>query len=306
MIIKFDRNLSTQEIYANGEELASTMGMDRDSEGNKIYTYPETEKILVAKIKNPVLMTDIHKIASMEPSIRDTIMQLLKSNTTITEYDGTALKFEQNKYPGLWGPNIDTIMMCRALHEVDLSATKLFAEAGAGSGFITKYVLENNESIERALAIDINAYSGKCIENNIQDSRLEFRNEDAKATLENNKIDTLICNPPYILRPNSVEDNAYEGLELFKYLIEKSDSYLSKKGMIISNISSISEKEALEICKNHEVETLHSMEVPLKVTNIYNNKEWLKFLLGKTGLREEHKHGYPYWHTISAVKITKK
>jgi hypothetical protein len=61
MKFSFDSNLSHQDIYATGPELAETMSKDRDAEGNRIYEYPYTQEQFVTSIENPVLMTDDYK-----------------------------------------------------------------------------------------------------------------------------------------------------------------------------------------------------------------------------------------------------
>lgn len=89
MYQKFSTDLSTQEIYANGDELALFCGKDRDEKGNKIYTYPETTKELIAVLKNPVLVSDDEAINAQ---IRDyakkiTARRLINVDKKTTEYD---------------------------------------------------------------------------------------------------------------------------------------------------------------------------------------------------------------------------
>lgn len=305
MIIKFTKDLKKQNIYANGSELASMMGMDRDKKGNKVYSYPETKTKFVATINNPVLITDTYQMFQFDPITRDTLQALFSSDKRTIEYDKTSMLFRQSKYPGLWGPNIDTMFFCKAIQNADFSETKNLGEIGAGSGFITKYILNNNSQIETALMMDINPYSGKCINEHIKDERANFQEGDAILTMKNKKFDTLICNPPYIIRPKSVEDNAYEGLGLFEEVVKTLNETLNENGKFYSVISSISEKQALKACEqaNCSVKYLDSMNVPLKVLNIYNNKDWLNHLLNNSGLREENKNGHPYWHTINLAEI---
>ena len=132
MKFAFDTFLSVQNIYATGPELAETMGKDRDAQGNKVYEYPHTQEQFVASIDHPVLMTDTHKLANIQDYIaRETVQLLLRKPMTIVEYDGLRMEFEQGKYPGVWSPNIDTLLFCRAIKNLDFSEIKTMIEVGS-------------------------------------------------------------------------------------------------------------------------------------------------------------------------------
>ena len=73
MILRFNQELTEQEIWANGAELASKMGIDKDREGNRVHDWPKDEKVRVATLKDPVLVTDNYKIGQLEPALRDTV-----------------------------------------------------------------------------------------------------------------------------------------------------------------------------------------------------------------------------------------
>ena len=49
----------------------------------------------------------------------------------------------------------------------------------------------------------------------------------------------------------------------------------------------------------------YEMEVPLKVYNVLNNKEWMDYLLER-GLKKEHRDGYDYWQTIKIVEMRRQ
>lgn len=84
-----------------------------------------------------------------------------------------------------------------------------------------------------------------------------------------------MCNPPYIPRPKAIEDNPYEGLELLIYLIKNFN-----KDLII-NVSNLADDiiDPIVAASGAKVELLDYMEVPLKVGNVLNNKEWLDYLV---------------------------
>ena len=306
MIIKFSSDLSRQEIYANADELANVMGMDRDKQGKRVYSYPKEKKARVIVFKNPALVTDAYRIAGLEPTKRDTIFKLFESPIRITEYDEVVFEFEQRKYPGVWGPNIDTLLFCRALKKMNFSDVKTIVEIGSGSGFITKYFLEKIKApkLKEGILVDFNTHAIRCSKDNINDSRVKFIVGNGVAYTKSKKFDLILCNPPYVPRPKSVDDNPYEGTGLLKYLKENVIGLLNPKGRIITNISSLCEKEINGIMKKSGVSArkLDSLVVPLKVLNILNNKKWMNYLL-KHGLKKQRKNGYDYWQKITITEI---
>lgn len=304
MIIRFNKNLTKQNFYANGEELASVMGLDKNEKGQRVYDYPTTKEIYVTTINNPVLVTDHFKIAEMDPVTRDTIFKLFESSIKITKFDGVSLDFEQKKYLGVWGPSIDTLLFCRALNKANLAGIETSIEIGAGSGFISKYLLTKKSEIKNAFLVDLNPYSISCCKDNIQDKRANFFAGNGIDFLNNKKCDLLICNPPYIPRPQSIDDNPYEGLKLLEYLIKNFRQIINPNGKFITNLSSLSKKEMEEAIKRAglKIKVLDKMTVPLKVMSVLNNKQWLKYLLAH-GLKKQRKNGYDYYHTITIVEI---
>ena len=141
MKFKFNADLSEQEIYATGPELAEIMSHDRDENGNRIYDYPHTYEEFVATIQHPVLMTDDYKFFNIPDYIaRQSVQLLLRKPMTIVEYDGVRMEFENGKYPGVWSPNIDTLFFCRGIKNLEYGDVKSIIEVGSGPGFIARYI----------------------------------------------------------------------------------------------------------------------------------------------------------------------
>jgi len=103
MILRFSKDLKKLDVYANGNELVNIMGENIDEKGNRIRSAPETAEKFVATINNPVLVTDTHQWEKFDSTTRETLHSLYASKIRITEYDGTTIRFEQGKYPGVWG-----------------------------------------------------------------------------------------------------------------------------------------------------------------------------------------------------------
>ena len=138
MIIKVSPDLKKQEIFANGNQLANIMGMDRKN-GKRILTYPDSEKVYVHTFKNPVLITDNYQISKLKPTLRDTLFSLYASPRKIFEYDGVSTIYKPS-YISVWSPSIDTVLFAKMLNEIFKKRKDLqkALEIGCGSGFLSK------------------------------------------------------------------------------------------------------------------------------------------------------------------------
>lgn len=300
MIIKISQDLKTQEYWANGVELASIMGQDRQN-GQRVLTYPDDKKVLVHKFEQPALMTDNYRIGQLAPGLRDTLFSLCASRPRLVEYDGVST-FWDDSHVSVWCPSIDTILYAKALGKLAAPGEKLKSavEIGCGSGFLSKYVLAKFSGIESILVNDINQYAVKCAMDNIKDERASFYVGDGLAKIKRQKFDLLICNAPYVPRPASIDDNPYEGIGLLNHLLHKGQDYLNPGGLLVANVSSLSKKIVLKDEPKMSMTVMEKMTVPLKVNNIINNIAWLNYLI-KNGLERDYHDGYEYWQEVSIL-----
>ena len=303
MRLTFSKDLHEQRIYAQGNELKSYLARDRDETGKRLRSLPESAEQLVACLQNPVLVTDFFKICTeiTDPSVRDTVLALYSSPVRVTEYNGTSLRFVQSNYPTVWGPSIDTLLLCQGLNN-RLEGVKTVIELGCGSGFISKYILEHAPSLERIDIVDIDQNAIRCAQDQIKDRRARFQIGNGMNYVENKMFDLVVCNPPYIPRPGSIEENPYEGVGLLHYLLTHSE-HLTTGGKVITNFSSLCEGLVNDTIRESAMtwEHLTNMTVPLKVLNVLNNANWMKYLDHK-GLHSAPKQGYNYWHTINIIE----
>jgi SAM-dependent methyltransferase len=305
VIMEFDSALATQRILAQGAELCNTLGRDRDARGGRQYTLPDDVTELVAELRDPVLMTDLDQIARLEPRVRDTVAKLYESPRKTTRYDAVELAFEQARYPGVWGPNIDTLLMCRALRRAGLADVRSAVEVGCGSGFIGLFLLKNAPRLERLTALDINPGAVACAHETLRDPRVECVQQRGEDWLRQNQVDLLVCNPPYVPRPKSVADNAYEGVDLLAFFILRGAEFLRPGGRIVVNSSSVADRVLAPLWEQSPLRCteLDRMDVPLKVLNILNNPEWMNYLTGQHGVRLGRQRGYDVWHTIKILSL---
>ena len=305
MIIEFSKGLHKEKIFGQGNELVSILAHDTDADGKRILTLPNNKKEHIITFDNPVLVTDNYKIGCLDSTLRDTIFALFKSPTVTVKYDGTVIDFEQRKYPQVWGPSIDTLYLAEILTQEYLSDVNTAAESGSGSAFLSMRLLQNAKNLETLSVIDTNKYAIRCAKDHINDERVKFSNSDAIKYLKGKKFDLIICNPPYILRPESIDDNAYEGVSMLAYLIKNTASLVNDGGRILTNISTLADSVINPLLE--ESGTIHKVlrekYVPLKVFNVLNNKKWMDYLLSEKGLKKDPHDGYDYWHTIKITEL---
>lgn len=308
MLHKFNSDLSTHEIYWQGNELPALLARDTDEDWNRVYSLPNTETQLVASFADPVLVTDNEKISQLSDyTTRNTIHTLLQQSKLVSiEYDSVKIDFEKAKYPGVWSPSIDTLFFARWLKDRDLSQYSSLIEVGSGPWFIAKYLWEKNPSLKEITLTDINPNAEKYFNENYGDKeKFSFKLGDATTYLDNNKADIVVCNPPYIARPESIDDNAYEWLYLIHYLLDNTKKFLNSNGKLFINISSLSG----DIIKNYEnswlnIQTIDTMNVPLKVMNVLNNTKWMNYLINNNLLTQKESSDHPYRQTLTLYEIS--
>jgi SAM-dependent methyltransferase len=302
MIIKVSSDLKKQDIFANGVELASVMGKDRKN-GKRVLTYSKDEEEYVCSFNNPVLMTDNYQISKLNPTLRDTLFSLYSSSSRIVEYDDVGV-FSDPSHINVWCPSIDTILFAKALKDFlkNRHDFKKVVEIGCGSGYLSKYLLKKDKKIKFILINDINPYAIKCAMDNIKDSRALFYAGDGIKKIQGQKFDLIICNPPYVPRPKSIDDNPYEGIGLLNHIVHEGQKYLNPNGVIITNVSSLCWNTVFNKKPKMKIKLLKKMKVPLKVNNILNDKKWINYLRNK-GLKKQYKKGYEYWQEINIIAL---
>lgn len=314
MYQRFNKDLTTQEIYLNGSELATIGGKDRDEQWNKVYSYPESQKELVATLNNPVLVTDHLKVIQdvTDYARQQTVLALIGKQHKITEYGDVIFDFDQQSYPSLWWPNIDTLNLCRWLWGLDLSWVKVGCEVWSGPGFISKFVVDKNPRINQRDMYDIDDGAQKYFDDHFSGKEqygvMNLTIGDATQSMQGKSYDLITCNPPYIPREWSIEDNPYEWLQLISHLIKQRKNLLNPWGKLVINISSLSNNTLNEIFNEEWIkpENLWFKKVPLKVFNTLNNKERLQNLIENYGLQTINDPGqHKYWHYISTIAIAR-
>lgn len=309
MLHKFSPDLSQDSIFAQGNELATIMAQDKDADGKRIYNHPKDASLHVIDLEKPVLVTDRYKINTITDYIkRETVFTLFESPFVTIDYDNVKMDFEKFKYPGLRSPSIDTLFFCRGLQKWDFKSYSSMIEVGSGPWFIAKYLGEKNINFKKIVLNDINASAQEYFKDHYTDPRFSFYLWDAKEYLEDQKFDIITCNPPYIPRPKSIDDNPYEWLSLPIYLIENIKNILADQGKMFINLSSLSLPIMQQFLDNPEIEVkeIDTIEVPLKVFNVLNNPVRMDYLIAEKWLKQESRDGHEYRQVLHLYEITKK
>lgn len=303
MLMQFDEPLQEQQFWACGTELCTMLGRDRDAAGGRQRDLPDDVRECVATLRDPLLVTDLARIARMEPRVRDTVAKLLETPRRVTRYGGVELAFEQRRWPTVWGPNIDTLLMCRALGREDLSQVRDVVEVGCGSGFISLFLLARVPSLRSVTLLDIDPGAVACAQESVVDPRARAEVADGRVWLRGRRVDLVVCNPPYIPRPASLGGNAYEGVDLLVHFIREAPSFLSDGGRVLVNVSSLAMPVLAPLLGGVPWRVLDRLEVPLKVLNVLNNREWMEWLVFHKGLTLRTRDGYDAWHTVDIVEL---
>jgi len=316
MLMKISPDLTKQEIWAEGNELVTILGKNRNEKGERIHTRENWEKQLVAEIMNPVILTDINTIVKLEPTKRDTVFALYQSYPRTVEYDGVSVTWDPRIHIDVWGPSMDTIVVANAMgtaKDVLTHDVHTAVEIGCGSGFLGKYVLYKCNNLRKLHLVDINRYAVKCAQDNVErrheDQIVSFSKGDGRK-LAGEKYDLAICNAPYVIRPKSICDNPFEGIDLLYDMIVSGKNYLNDRGRLILTTSSLCEriknkaiKEAREIGSLASVDVIGTKRMPLKVNSVLNDPEWMTYLY-ENGLKRKLENGYEHWHVVSVLKLT--
>lgn len=298
MIIDVAPKLEDLTIWAEKLEQEMIFGFRQGSD----------KPVYVCTFESPTLLTDNARIAKLPSGLRDAVFALYQSYPRRVRYWGVDVSWSPNLYPRVWCPSIDSIFLAQGLKTIlNLGHTNNLLEIGCGSGFLSKFALYHNPTKLEVVATDILPDAIRCAENAIDFDRFRavlVDQKDENLGVEG-KFDLLICNPPYIPRPEARRDNAFEGLELLNKIACQSRDLLTPKGRLLVNISTIAGDKPLEWFRKQGIilREMARLRVPLKVNNVTSglsedSKAWFKYLQGQKLIEEDPTSNYRFWHTL--------
>lgn len=318
MRIVVDRELSRLEAFAEGaSEIEGILDGSVADDGARVH---------LATFERPVLVTDPWRIAQLPPARRDVVSTFFGLPRRTIEYDGVSLDFDATRFPRVWSPSIDTLLVCRALGALLDEAPEGAAvlEVGCGSGFIALYAMEALRRRGRAasevhlidiepqaLQVAMSALEGVAGSTLVTTSL--GRRDDALRV--RGRHDLVLMNPPYIRRPadlarSSFKDNPWEGVALLRELATEGAALLNPGGSLVLVMSSLCDALARPWFEaGWEVETLETLEVPLKVYAVTSgltrrSLAWMDYLREVEGLvlHDPPREGYAAWQRLEILR----
>jgi methylase of polypeptide subunit release factors len=318
MRIRFDAGLAWLEALAEGPDEVEGM-----LDGSVAEDGPS---LLVARFERPVLVTDPHRIAQLPPRRRDLAQALFGLPRRVVEYDGVALDFDQARYPRVWSPSIDTLLVCRAVRALlpTLGPVRAGLEIGCGSGFLALHMMESlaraGAPLDEVHVIDIDPLAVQCAMGALEarsgrtvvSGSLGRRGEALRVR---GRYDLVLMNPPYIRRPPALaderaRDNPWEGVALIREVAERGAAFLAPGGSFVIVVSSLCDDLVMPWLEAaFEVTELDAMEVPLKVYAVTSeltakSRAWMEFLTRAEGLRryDPPREGYDLWQRLRVLR----
>ena len=139
---------------------------------NKVTSFEFTNDVEDLEIRSCLNCKNPNKILIHSPVLmtNNKLIHQIYSQPRKTEFDGVSATLDNNKYPNIFGSNIDTIYFCNVLKENKsfFKNIKSFFELGIGGGFISKYIL-SKFNIKEAFLNDI---EGEAIDYAVNDLQL--------------------------------------------------------------------------------------------------------------------------------------
>jgi len=318
MRIIVDRELTQLDAYAEGaDEIEGILDGSLADDGARIH---------LATFPDPVLVTDPWRIAQLPAAQRDVVSSFFGLPRRTLEYDGVTMDFDASRHPRVWSPSIDTFLMCKALSQVidEAAPGASVLEVGCGSGFIALYAMEalrrrgapasevHVVDIEpQALQVALGALE-RAADTTLVTASLGRRGDALRVR---GRYDLVLMNPPYIRRPADLvgaahKDNPWEGVALLRELAEQGRKHLNPGGSLVLVMSSLCDGLARPwFDAGWEVETLATLEVPLKVYAVTSgltqkSRAWISYLKDVEGLavHEPPLRGYATWQRLEILR----
>lgn len=280
----------------------------------------------LATIPSPTLVFSAFDVARhASPESAEMITQLMMYGRRLSRHRGVTVSWDQAVDRKVWTFNIDTANILREIFndkQLRSHRARRIMEVGVGGGSTITTLARKLPEVEEIIGTDINPYALMCTQRNVQpwlrpNQRLSLYLGKGIRTIDY-PVDILVVNPPYIPhreRPDAVDP--YRGTGLIREVIEVGPERLSRDHpdaaiyLGMSNLAYRDLRDYLRMRDDITVERLgEELEVPLKIFNISENRDWLDFLVREHGLIDDparlQTHGYRYWHRISVLKIMRR
>jgi methylase of polypeptide subunit release factors/predicted Rossmann-fold nucleotide-binding protein len=263
-------------------------------------------------LHDPKVMTDRVRIARI-PNKGDAILHALDVRPRTYRYDGVSLTVSPSQHRTIWAPSIDTLLLLRALRTQGPVAAAL--EIGTGAGLISLWLAKTGRAAH-ILGTDVDEVAVLCaMSNAVQlglDSVCQFRKWTLSDIPNERRFDLLVCNPPYLPHAQEMDriGTAYGGTTLLRQLLDGVDQLMTPNGIayiILSSATALDSDVAsrLQVLASNGAATLiSSIDVPLKVSEVLRDQEWVAFLARGGGIVERADDDYRFWHRLDVWQLS--
>ena len=281
----------------------------------------------LAVVENPAGVLELEELFHRQPpNIRNLLKKSAVSVDKLVFQRGTIVHVDRQR-EDVFGPTIDTVILGELIAETlesRMGGSKMSAmEIGCGSGLLTA-LLASSSHIAELTALDISEPAIACTLKNLQvngykldQSTIRVRGERFIAAHYPEKIDLVVCNPPYI--PDSDEarttmapyGRAVAGIELGVDILKALPALLSDGGALLLMTTSVSHKDVMQFLPAgfewRPALTSEGRRVPLDVDNLWQRPEWRDELLNENRIELDSEgqlwhHLLPVWVSRSGVK----
>jgi methylase of polypeptide subunit release factors len=277
-------------------------------------------------------------IDTADQASKNYLKRVLTSGHKLVSHRGILVHVDRRNEARVFGPSIDTILvseeLARCLYEQFSSAltgkpqgpTRVL-EIGTGSGFLSAGIVRYLASLENLICVDVESTAIFCTEKNIKVALLSPGTLQPHITyligafdapkFYNQKLDLIICNPPYIPYPSNWESlnkksayylEAIGGLELIYEVLHELPKVLAPNGKLLLIVSNLSLDETLKaVPEGYKVSRPlgeGGIEVLFDVEDVLENGEWNNFLQAKE-YGKLYRHKGEFVHRLHPLWITK-
>lgn len=255
---------------------------------------------------------------------RNALKAFISTGHKIIAHRGVLIHVDRRHDVGVFGPSIDTLVMAELLAQQLFENEYLYEtalEVGSGNGLLSSALASHGgKHLKELFSIDMSPAAVACTIRNVT-CNLSGLNLTANnyfisgffdPTLFRREFDLIVCNPPYIPLPPSMQAattaaadylHAVGGLELAETLIRNSASMLKPGGRMLIMASSLSRKELLAAIPDNVTVSFplgnDGFEVLFDVEAVFHQPFWLKYLIQERGLisRDDayFHHLHPIW-----------
>ena len=217
LIMSFSSDLQQLDLYAFGPNL-TLLGYPPGATIEYDSRITWADAVHIATVEHPTALSDYAAIARLPCVERDTVFRLLTTVPRHVQYRGQHCRDDDPNFPGVWTPNIDTLLLSRAVLEShgNHQISGRCIEVGCGNGFISQVLLAAIPQLSEMHLLDTNPLATDSAADRLgHDTRCGFHVGMAQDVLKGlGKFDLVVCNPPYIPHNQLDQPGEYKGVTL--------------------------------------------------------------------------------------------